>query len=551
MNNDFAKRLLNLNLIDKKSAAQLTTYNAVCPRIYGQPKAHKDGLPLRPVVPNMTAPSYNLSKFVGQIINNSITSQYNIKDSYSFCDFINSITLPPGYVLVSLDVTALFTSIPKSLVIHDIIIRWNEIKSNTNINLDLFLEIVEFCIDSSYFKYDNKHYLQIFGTAMGNPLSPALADLIMETLLDTVTRTLNCKPAFIKKFVDDLLLAIPMDQLNHVLQTFNSYNEHIQFTYETEVDKKIPFLDLLLIRTDTQTIKSEWYIKPIASGRFLDYYSFHPLHQKLNMAQNFIQKVTHLSTNLQANEKSQIIHQQLSLNNYPRNLRNRLINRMHERNHSNILIPPANEETLQYTYRSIAYIPHLSNKIDKHLKNDYKNIRLAHHNTRTVRHLFTKLKDPVPDDQQNNIIYSIPCESCPACYIGMTTNKLKTRIYGHQTHYNALDKYKQLGLTATDPEIVALKEKTALLEHSIAQDHRFDLKNTKIIDKHNKKHALPFIEVCHIITNENSINRRTDTEGLNTIYAGIIHSLKNQNKRSIYDNNCQNTTMTPHTHTHT
>ncbi|XP_053685968.1 uncharacterized protein LOC128735511 [Sabethes cyaneus] len=211
----------------------------------------------------MTAPAYNLSKFIGKIIQNSIDSPYNIKDSFSFCNFINTITLPPNYILISLDVIALFTSIPKTLVTQNIIYKWEKIKANTNINLDLFIEIVEFCINSSYFKYNEQHYHQIFGTAMGNPLSPTLAELVMETLLDTVTKSLSFKPPFIKKYVDDLLMAIPIDEQDHVLKTFNNYNEHLQFTYELEIDKKLPFLDMTLIRQEDQKIKTEWYMKPI------------------------------------------------------------------------------------------------------------------------------------------------------------------------------------------------------------------------------------------------------------------------------------------------
>ncbi|XP_062706267.1 uncharacterized protein LOC134287713 [Aedes albopictus] len=257
-NNSLVNRLRNLGLIDRKTASRLTTYKAVCPRIYGQPKAHKPGLPLRPVVPNMTAPSYQLSKFVGSILQKSLVSEYNIKDSYTFCEFINNVTLPENYVLISLDVKALFTSIPKSLVLNNIIMRWDEIKPNTNINLDLFLEIVEYCIDSSYFRYDGQHYHQIFGTAMGNPLSSATADWIMESLLNSVLNKLNIPLPFIRKFVDDLVTAIPLNQLQSVLQAFNSYDTHIQFTHELEVDNCLPFLDMLLIRHENQKVTTRW-----------------------------------------------------------------------------------------------------------------------------------------------------------------------------------------------------------------------------------------------------------------------------------------------------
>ncbi|XP_055525302.1 uncharacterized protein LOC129718508 [Wyeomyia smithii] len=540
-NNEFAKRLLNLNLIDKQTATRLTTYNAICPRIYGQPKAHKPNVPLRPVVPNMTAPAYNLSKFIGKIIQNSIDSPYNIKDSFTFCNFICSVTLPPDYILISLDVISLFTSIPKALVTHHIITQWEKIKVNTNINLDLFIEIAEFCIESSYFKYNEQHFQQVFGAAMGNPLSPIIADLVMETLLDTVTQSLNFKPPFIKKYVDDLLLAIPESQIGHVLETFNSYNEHIQFTYEMENNKRLPFLDMTLIRQENQKIQTEWYMKPISSGRFLDYNSFHPLHQKINMAKNFIRRVDKLSTHLQDADKARIIHQQLSLNNYPKSLRNRLINRRQE---NIITLQESSDENLKYTYRSIPYIPYLSNRIDKHLKNEYKNIRLAHRNIKTVGQLLPKVKDPVPQEHQNNVIYKIPCKNCDACYVGMTTNMLKTRISGHRTYYNTWDKLLQQGYNATDPQISSLKEKTALMYHSITQNHRFDFHQTKIIDRHDKPHALPFIEVCHIANTENSINKRTDTEGLNTVYAGIIHTIRNINHNKTDKHNNQYATTT-------
>lgn len=44
-NNRFVSRLLDLKLIDKPTARDLKSTTAVCPRIYGQPKAHKPDLP--------------------------------------------------------------------------------------------------------------------------------------------------------------------------------------------------------------------------------------------------------------------------------------------------------------------------------------------------------------------------------------------------------------------------------------------------------------------------------------------------------------------------
>ncbi|XP_058821140.1 uncharacterized protein LOC131683307 [Topomyia yanbarensis] len=530
-NNSLVQRLKQLKLVDPKTASQLTTYKASCPRIYGQPKAHKPGLPLRPVVPNMTAPSYCLSKFIGQILKSSISTTYNIKDSFTFCEYINTITLPPDYILVSFDVVSLFTCIPKSLITHNIIYNWNNIKQHTNINLDLLLEIVEFCIDSSYFKFDDKYYRQIFGTAMGNPLSPVLADLVLEGLLDTTITKLSFKPPILKKYVDDFIMAIPLNKLKQVHDILNNYDKHIQFTYELEENRRLPYLDMVLVRTENQEIRTEWYSKPIASGRFLNFHSYHSYQQKINVAKNFISRVEKLSTNLNRPEQIQIMDKYLKQNDYPKSLRNRLIN-----NNKTRAIPTTQlsnpDENLKHTYRSLPNIPSLTHKIAKTLKRDYPDVSLAFRNIKTVANLFSKVKDSIPQDNLSNVIYSIPCQNCPSSYVGMTSNMLKTRIAAHRSNIKKLNLLREAGHTSEDIQIVELKQKTALLEHSITHHHNFDVNKVKILDQHNRTTALPILEMCHIINQQKTVNKRTDTDGLSCIYAGILQTLHNRNYKT-------------------
>ncbi|XP_055588871.1 uncharacterized protein LOC129741188 [Uranotaenia lowii] len=186
----------------------------------------------------MTSPSYELSKYIGRILQASINSKYNVKDSFEFCDFINNVVLPPDHILVSFDVVSLFTCIPRDLVLRNIINNWDAIKKNTNINLDMFLEIVNFCMSCSYFRFKNKFYQQTYGTAMGNPVSSPIADFVMESLLDNVTRTLDFQIPILRKYVDDLLLALPREHVEQVREKFNQYHPKIQFTVEIELVQK-------------------------------------------------------------------------------------------------------------------------------------------------------------------------------------------------------------------------------------------------------------------------------------------------------------------------
>ncbi|XP_055542680.1 uncharacterized protein LOC129728278 [Wyeomyia smithii] len=506
-NNNIIGRLLELKLIDKQTAYNLKTYTATCPRIYGQPKAHKQNLPLRPVVPGMTSPSYNLSKYVCKIYQMSIQTKYNVRDI----------------------VISLFTSIPKELIIRDTINSWGSLRTNTNINLDLFLEIVNFCLDSSYFMFRDQYYSQIAGAAMGNPLSPILSDLIMEPLIDSVLRNICFPVHTIRKYVHDLFLIIPKDKKNEILTAFNSYHSDIQFTIEEEQNGRLAYLDMTLIRQADNSIRTEYYTKTIASGRLLNYRSIHPLSLKINIASNFISRVNDLSTNLTDTQKRNIIVQQLKLNDYPLSLINRCWNRM--KTAKNIQTTH-NTPAAERIYRSIPYIPMLTPHIVRILKQQYPEVCVSTRCTHTVRKFFIQIKDPVPALLKHNVIYKIPCSNCDKSYIGMTSNLLKSRLSNHQSNINKLDQLLNSGLPYTDPAIRSLREKTALISHCIDERHRFNLTETKILDFTHRKSSLSLLEMVWIYNDTSTVNKRTDVDGLNATFAGILHAIdKHRNKQ--------------------
>jgi len=85
-------------------------------------------------------------------------------------------------VLLSLDVTALFTNVPLDLAMDGISNRWVHIKQFTNISRNDFLMAIKFVLSSTYFTFNNIIYKQTFGTPMGLPLSPIVADIVMQDL---------------------------------------------------------------------------------------------------------------------------------------------------------------------------------------------------------------------------------------------------------------------------------------------------------------------------------------------------------------------------------
>ena len=105
-----------LYYLKTKGALDVSTYEKIRPqgskpgRIYGLPKIHKDGTPLRPIVSSIGTYSYELSKFLADILKPLTNNSFTVKDSFSFVTDILSFNEVP--YMASFDVKSLFTNIP-------------------------------------------------------------------------------------------------------------------------------------------------------------------------------------------------------------------------------------------------------------------------------------------------------------------------------------------------------------------------------------------------------------------------------------------------------
>ena len=93
------------------------------PRIYGLPKIHKPDVPLRPIVSCIGAPSYKLSKYITSIISPLAgRTDSHVKNSKHFVEMMSGLSVEEDEILVSFDVSSLFTNVPIDeavWIIHD------------------------------------------------------------------------------------------------------------------------------------------------------------------------------------------------------------------------------------------------------------------------------------------------------------------------------------------------------------------------------------------------------------------------------------------------
>lgn len=147
--------------IDFYTKKRMYSNNAVCPRLYGLPKRHKPGIPLRVITSACNSACYGIAKEISNVLTKIIDfEKINVKNSYEFKKSIARVKVPRGFTCVSYDVDNVFTNIPVDKAIEIIKRKWNKIKKFTKIPLTEFIELIEFCmVKNNYFRYDDVLYM--------------------------------------------------------------------------------------------------------------------------------------------------------------------------------------------------------------------------------------------------------------------------------------------------------------------------------------------------------------------------------------------------------
>ncbi|XP_059221518.1 uncharacterized protein LOC131996087 [Stomoxys calcitrans] len=511
VNNKIIMELFKSKHITKWEKTKLDSISPQSPELYGLPKIHKDGTPLRPISSSMNVPCYALSKHIGNILKTIISTEYNVKNSLELKQQLGSITLDKDDIIVSFDVVSLFTNIPIYLAIKKIMDKWDTLWVNTTIPRQTFLKILNFCLkDNNYFTYAGKLYQQTYGMPMGNPLSPTIADIVLDTLLDDVMdelQSMNITVKFIVKYVDDLFAVINKKDETTIMKLMNAYHNKLKFTIEKETRAELPFLDMKIIRNGN-TLITNWYAKPTASGRMINYNSTQPHSTKINTAKNFIHKVLLLSDERFKADNINKIQQILKQNNYPMALINNLI-----RDVTNGSKRPHEEKaSTTKKFYSVPYIPKLTDRASLGNIILDENSTTAYKSNKTLNQIFRKKGTTTKTDKLklSNVVYEITCdgdqqEKCNKKYVGTTRRTLGTRLAEHEA------------------DIRKGRQSTALAQHIKESGHAANFKTVRVLDREkieNKRYTLESLRIQQIL--KESINTKEDKDNTKLQYSIAI-----------------------------
>jgi len=302
--------------ITEDTYKKLYCSDGILPRAYGLPKIHKPDKSYRIIVSSIDSPLYSLANFLQDIITKNIPKTVShIDNSFQLVKQLNEFTLESGFDLISLDAISLFTNIPVELAIESISNRWTHISSECNIPKKEFLAALQLIMDSTFFTFNNKFYRQNFGTPMGSPLSPIIANIVLQDLERKALDEFGIEVPFYYRYVDDIATAVHRTQQKRLLNIFNSFHPRIQFTMEIG-GTSLNFLDVTIINNDNR-IEFDWFHKPTFSGRYLNFLSAHPLSHKRGSLMNMVDRAFLLSHPKYHTKNLEFIINTFVLNDYP------------------------------------------------------------------------------------------------------------------------------------------------------------------------------------------------------------------------------------------
>jgi hypothetical protein len=465
-----AIKLSNIKEDDKK---KLIVSCPSTPRIYGLPKIHKEGAPLRPIVNTISSPTYQLAKYLANKLKPLVgnTSSF-VKDSSFFVNKIKNIKVDKDDILVSFDVVSLFTKIPIDGAMN--VIR--------NITDPGTANLIELCLKSTFFSFQGDVYEQTCGVAMGSPLSPIIANLFMEDLENNALNSSPFKPKYWNRFVDDTFVIWPhgWDKLDEFVTHLNKQSDHIKFTMEVENNNSLPFLDVRVTKRPDGSLSHQVYRKKTHTEQYLHADSHHHPSQKLGVLNTLATRAFRISDDEHLEEEKKHLLNVFKNNGYKKHQVMKAF--------QNATKTPRNKEQTNNDVSKV-YLPYIQGTTDKLARIlKKKNIGATFKPLNTIRNSLRSVKDSV-DPIEHKGVYMIPC-SCGKQYIGETGRSFRIRIQEHAA---------DIKHNRTRP--------SALAEHSDKTKHHICIEETKILARIDHYHNRKFREAIEIEKQLNNLNR--------------------------------------------
>ena len=239
--------------------------------MYGLPKTHREGTPLRPILSATGLSHHELDKWLAgllQLVLEQFSSQC-ILNSFTLAKTMQNLDIDPNIFMCSFNESSLFTNVPldeTSKICSDALYDNSDLQPP--IPKDVFVELMKSVTSSVEFSFNNTMHKQTDGVAMGSPLNPALANIFVE-YYEKKLFSQTQKPLTYFRYVDDTFVTFDHEaETDEFLTKLNCLHSFLKYTIEKGKEKCLPCLDVCVEKTDID-FETSVYRKPTLTGQYL------------------------------------------------------------------------------------------------------------------------------------------------------------------------------------------------------------------------------------------------------------------------------------------
>ena len=404
---------------------------------------HKPTLSMRPILSASGTYNYKLAKWLEEKLKPLSVNQYTIDDALAFSKEIRKHPVLEDDILVSYDVTSLFTNVPVQETIRILVEKaftdnWFNSTYDLNLQKDQLTQLLRMASTDQLFQFDGQLYEQCEGVAMGSPLGSLLANVFMCHLEERLSDN-DLIPSFYRRYVDDTLAIMPgLDAAESFLGVLNGLHPSIHFTMELSNNDSIPFIGTLITKNGNK-LETQVYRKPTNTGLLLHFQSHTDLRYKKCLIKTMVHRTKELSSTHQAfvdecrHLKSMFHHL-----GYPSSLVNCIIDKC---DYSST--PDAKTKSDETLRVSIPFKDQVSaNMVKRQMRDLSSKIGIDVQPIYTSKKLEQdlKLKEIKPRIvNQHSVVYCFKCDLCDSNYVGYTTRHLFQHIADHR--YSAIGRH--------------------------------------------------------------------------------------------------------------
>ena len=503
--------------IDHTTMQEMRQLHPQWPQLYGQPKIHKPGAPIRPVVAFCNTPLSALHKVLARILKPLSRNPLRLKDSHDFKQHLSNTGLPSFPYHVSLDIKSLYTSCDMTKALETAIKQFTDRPDllPSNFTTSTLHSLVTFCLDNSYFEFNGDFYSQDSGGTMGSPLVVELAEIRVAEVEDTALKTCSDPPNTYRHFVDDGIGDFrDSDHADSFQNHLNSLTDDLTYTIEhPSSDGTLPFMDVLIHPDKSTSV----YRKPTHTNLYTRYNSSAPSSAKYSVIRSLTRRAYNICSPQHLQAELDTVYSTCLQNGYPSHTVNSVMDKVKQKlNNPNRMSARQFNRQLETTApslkTSLPYHPSLTKPIKKILSSH--DIKVTDSSGTNLRDLLTKTKTTPPPHLTPNVIYEISCNDCTATYNGQTYRPVHKRLSEHERDSR--------NPTIPDGPTDFATNKSAPAHHSRTTGHTIGWTNTTILTQTRTRSQLDLTEHAAIQMRQPSLNRTDGAPLCNNLWDPLL-----------------------------